>query len=545
MKRALLVLLAVVVLVVGVAVGGAWWFLSRLDVRAEIERRVEAATGREFKVKGVVGVTFSRRWSPGGRTGWPSVGLKGADVSLANAPAGTAEQMFTANEIVLVASLKPLLRGHVEVSEFVIVAPRVALEVDGEGHPNWMLRPTVATHLSTCRADGAPDKRVQAFSLHGLSVVDGSVSYTNFTTGSSYEVRDVDLIADLDGMDAPLTVGGSASWRDRRATIDLTLGRFCAVLDRKTTPLRASLAVALLDANATLDGAVDFETGDLSAELTTSGPDLRALAAWAGAPLSGSQGLEAFAVSGHLDVGAEGYAFKNAAIKIDRVTAHGELFIKQGLHVPHLSGRLDIGALDLTHYLAQPPSEGGVQVAPVQKRSSEAPTWGELPISFAGLKTIDTNLELTTGSLQISRTKLDSTRSSLMLSDGYLVATLKELRMYGGHGTGRFTIDARARDLDFQNELSIRNVNAQAFFSEVFGSNYVRGNAAITLDLSAQGATERALVASLSGTASIRVADGEIHGIRLRGAWRNLQYALLVVCSLALHAPDSRTSQPR
>ena len=69
MKRVLLILVAVLVLLVAAGAGYGWWFLSRFDARAEIERRVEAATGRDCEIKGAVSVTV-----------WPAIGFKGADV---------------------------------------------------------------------------------------------------------------------------------------------------------------------------------------------------------------------------------------------------------------------------------------------------------------------------------------------------------------------------------------------------------------------------------------------------------------------------------
>ncbi|MDZ4778084.1 MAG: hypothetical protein SGJ23_14985, partial [Alphaproteobacteria bacterium] len=87
MKRVLLVLVALVVVVVAGAAGYGWWFLSQFDARAEIERRVEAATGRDCEIKGAVSVTV-----------WPAIGFKGADARLSNVAGGTAPQMLTAKE---------------------------------------------------------------------------------------------------------------------------------------------------------------------------------------------------------------------------------------------------------------------------------------------------------------------------------------------------------------------------------------------------------------------------------------------------------------
>ena len=131
MKRALLILVGVLVLGAAAAGGYVWWFLSRFDARAEIERRVEAATGRDCEIRGAVSVTF-----------WPRLGFKGDDASLSNAPGGVAPHMLEAKSILIGAALEPLLRQRrLEVSELHLVAPRLNFEVDTQGRPNWILTP--------------------------------------------------------------------------------------------------------------------------------------------------------------------------------------------------------------------------------------------------------------------------------------------------------------------------------------------------------------------------------------------------------------------
>ncbi len=525
MKRVLLVLVAVVVFTVIGAAGYTWWFLSRFDARAEIERRVEAATGRDCEIKGAVSVTF-----------WPALGFKGENASLANARGGPAGQLLTAREVVIGMALKPLVQRRLEVHEFILVEPVVALEVDAQGRPNWILKPAASSRPRQTQNSGAS---APTFSLHGMRVIDGRFSYANLKTKSAYGLEDVDARIDLDGMDAPLTLSGEVTFRGQRAVVELTIGAFRALTTGQATPLKVTIAATSL--TAALDGALDVKTGGLSGELAASGPSLRGLAAWAGAPLGKGPGLETFRISGHLDVGPKRYAFDNAAIEIDNIKGRGDFLIEQGPRAPFVSGRLEVGALDLNPYLAPRTQESGVQVASVQQVDVRSAGWSDVPIDLTGLKAVNANLELTTGPLQIQKTKLDRTQVSLLLNDGFFVATMRELEMYGGNGTGRFEIDARGGELTIRNELAVQKVDAHRFFTDAFGFGNLEGVAKIDWGFSGRGATQRALMTSLNGTGAFTFENGALRGVNLGGVGRTIRDAMRgEMVSPAARTPFSR-----
>lgn len=517
MKRVFLILLAVLVLAAAGTAGYVWWFLSRFDARAEIERRVEAATGRDCEIKGAVSITV-----------WPTLGFKGADASLANAPGGRAPHLLEAKEIVIGAALEPLLRQRrLEVHELILTAPQVTLEVAADGQPNWILRPVAPPsppQQPPSQQPTSPAARVSAFSLKGMQVVDGRFAYANYKSGSAYLLEDVDAAADLDGMDAPLNLKGEATFRGQRATVDLTIGVFLALTTGAGTPLKASLATPVL--TATLDGQLDVKSGGVEGALNASGPSLRNLAAWAGAPLGVGPGLEAFSVSGRLGVGPKRYAFDNAAIEIDGIKGRGDILIEQGPRAPFLSGRLEIPAIDLNPYLAPRQTEAGVQVATVTQVDVKTPGWSELPIALGGLKAVNANLEITTGPMQILNTKLDRTQVNFVLADGYLAATMPELEMYGGNGTARFELDARQPEIVFRNELAVQKVDAQAFFNAAFGFTKLEGMAKIDWGLSARGRTQKEIFSSLAGTGAFTFQNGAIRGVNLGGMARTIRNAV-------------------
>lgn len=515
MKRVLLALVALVLIAVAGTAGYAWWFLSRFDARAEIERRVEAATGRDCEIKGAVSITI-----------WPAIGFKGADARLSNVPGGSAPQMLTARDVVIGVALQPLLRERrLEVHEFILNQPVVALEVDRAGRPNWIFTPAAAPSPSPApQQPSRPAARVESFSLHGMKVIDGRFSYANFKTRSSYLLEDLDAAVELGGMDAPLKVVGEATWRGQRTSVELTVGVFRALTTGDATSLKATLESAPL--NATLDGELDVKTGGVSGDVTASGPSVRGLADWAGNSLGKGPGLENFAVDGQLTVGPRRYAFENATIEVDQVKGRGDFLIEQGPQKPYVSGRLEVPTLDLNPYLAPRVDAAGVEVATVSQVDVKAPGWSELPISLGGMKAVNANLELTTGALRILNTTLDRTQIAFVLLDGFIVADMPELQMYGGEGTARFEIDARAPQVVVRNELAVQKVDAQRFFTAAFGFTNLEGTAKIEWGLSGKGATQKEIMASLAGAGSFSFQNGGLRGVNLGGVSRTIRNAL-------------------
>ena len=115
------------------------------------------------------------------------------------------------------------------------------------------------------------------------------------------------------------------------------------------------------DLALTFDGAVDNAAAPTAAgaiELNVT--SIRDLAAWLAEPIAfEGDGLRTFRVNGQLEGSPTQVALKDATLALDAIQGQGDLTVDLSAEVPRLTGRLDLGAVDLNPYLAPvAPSDG-------------------------------------------------------------------------------------------------------------------------------------------------------------------------------------------
>jgi AsmA protein len=113
------------------------------------------------------------------------------------------------------------------------------------------------------------------------------------------------------------------------------------------------------------------------------------------------------------------------------------------------------------------------------------------------------------------------------VSGGKLKVELPNFQLYGGVGTGVLAVDATGKSPAQAFRFSLSNLDAYPFLDAVAGFQQIEGRAAIAIDLTASGASQRAMVSALNGSAKFEFTDGAIRGINVAKMVRNLSSATL------------------
>ena len=94
---------------------------------------VKKATGRDLVLDGPIALSLLPT---------PTVTLSG--VKFFNVPGSKNPNMVEVKSVTVKPSLLALLTGNIEVSEVTLVEPKIVLEINAEGKPNWEFTPSVA-----------------------------------------------------------------------------------------------------------------------------------------------------------------------------------------------------------------------------------------------------------------------------------------------------------------------------------------------------------------------------------------------------------------
>src|SRR5690606_35373 len=170
--------LAIVAAVAALLAGGLAILVYTFDVdryRDVIAAEAKALTGRDLEIGGRLQLDLF--------TAAPA--LVAENVSLANAPWGSAPGMIRAKRIELRVRLAPLLSGEIEIARLVLVEPYILLETDQGGRPNWRFAPPGAAASST----GTEERAGALPAVSDIRIDHARIVYRDGASKSTGEMR--------------------------------------------------------------------------------------------------------------------------------------------------------------------------------------------------------------------------------------------------------------------------------------------------------------------------------------------------------------------
>lgn len=496
--RIVLIVLGCVVAAVLAAVAALYFLFPVERVKTEIEAAVERLTGRALTLAGPVHFTF-----------YPVLGVEAEKVALANAEGGKAPNLLTAEAVSAGVKLLPLLSGDVEITRLVLTRPVLALEVDAQNAPNWDIAPKPAPE--------SEQQELKSLSLADVRVIDGALSFESVADGVRHDVSAINLAMALPSLDQPLTLDGGFTYREEPASVALRFDRPRAFLEAGETPMRLDLKEG--PATGALEGTFDAATAAVTGAANVKGESFRRVSAWVGAPLGPGPGFGPFEAQGALRFADGALRLDDAGLALDQVRGEGDISLLTEGPRPKLVADLALEALDLNAYIA--PDGADTRGVDVQNAG-----WSEAPLDFSGLRGFDADLGLRTGRLTFQKMTFDRARLDLTLVDGVADAKLSDLAVYGGTGSGRLILDGRFPATVVRQTLNLEGVNALPFLTDAIGMDRISGKAALTLDVSGAGRSQKAIMESLKGAASLQFRDGDLKGVDLDKVARTIRNAL-------------------
>ncbi len=458
--------------------------------RAPLEKAVSHGLGRGVHIAGGLHASL-----------YPEIGLTAGDVSIDNVPGGIDKEFAHVGTLAVGAKLLPLLSGEIDITRLALEDPSIHLEVDGSGNPNWNL----ATTKSSSSTSAPPQ-----LSISGLKIDGAEISYFDARTGKHKALRGVAASLSLASIGQPAALNVDGLYNDEKFTVTGSIDSPQSYTQKKPTKLVLDVYSRLLRLH--FDGTVIGATQS-SGMVQMSGPSLRQLVQGAGTAAPGTSGLGAFSLAGGVSSKDRVYALTNAKLSLDDMKGNLDLAVDMTGTLPLLKGKIALDRLDAGAYM-------------VGKEAEKTRGWNTKPLSLDGLKLANADLAVSVERFGLGNFVMTHGAMHVGLQDAKLTADLTQASLFNGNVTGRVTADASGAVPAFTIKADMKSVAMKALLQSAMKVGRIEGTGFLTMDVAGHGANQQAIVSSLSGTSSVTMKNGALHGVDLGAVARTIQGAL-------------------
>src|SRR5437764_1485336 len=200
-------------------------FFDPNQYNPQIVAEVKKATGRDLVIDGPLSLSLLPL---------PEVSVTG--VKFFNVPGAKNPNMVEVKSVTVRPSLLALLGGGLEVSEVTLVEPKIVLEVNAEGKPNWEFTPSVAEVKPAAPKPASP----KPMSLGRLTIENGTLIFSDSKAGVSVVAEKANFSASVGSLDGPYGLEGDSGSGSLSVTLKPAL-----VVDGKLVLPRIDLDHAL------------------------------------------------------------------------------------------------------------------------------------------------------------------------------------------------------------------------------------------------------------------------------------------------------------
>jgi AsmA protein len=399
---------------------------------------------------------------------WPAFSLTLHDIAL-EAPQDRAMTARVNIDAVRVqAPLWGLLSGDPAITELAITKPVLRLPLLRERmQPANAAAPKGYSPQPTAVGDNATP-----ITLDHLTITDGTVVLSNPRDHVEDHIEAINAEVSI-GADRQITASGSAQSGDNPLTFALKSTMPDASSARKSAPVELTL-----DAPTWLR-----QTLTSTADVRVAGSTLMVNG------LSGSLGGKPF----------NGWASVDLADK------------------PLVKVDLDFQDLAIGEQFDR--NSSGTTTEPT---TTPTQPWSDTPLALDRLNYIDANIRVSAARMAIGDVRLAPVALEASLARGVLHANVQNLGLYDGHADGNLTIDVSGKSPAYALRADIDGVRALPVLSGLADFTRIDGKLQTRLAVQSTGASQRAIIAGLNGTAVVSFQDGTIRGLNVARMIRSL-----------------------
>ena len=480
----------------------------------QLQDYVAQKTGRTLLVKGGATLEF-----------FPQLAVRLNDVAISN-PDGMEGEFAQADDASLPVRFSDILRRKLKIENITLTNPHINLLIDTRGQGNWIFAESNAAGSA-----GKSDKTPSSKKPLKLYLENGSINYRDERNDQAFAIANAAVAVDV-GEDDELDISGTAAINAQFSEIAAHIKSLRRVAE-DGSPADITLKAPALELS--FSGRLGTRKAlGLVGSLDASTPDLRLLAKWIGSEIPGSKGLKKFAVAGAIDSTGSAFKLVKATLRLDDMTATGDLAADFSKKTPQVSAALATDLLTLDPYL-------GSMETGTAKTDMPSPDWDSKPLSFSGLKGIDGTLALSASAVKWQAAKIGPVKVSSSLKDGRLETDLGDGTLYGGTGTAKIVLDGSQATPALQLDFDGHGLDGEKFLHDIAGLDWLGGKTALKISLIASGGSQREMMSTLGGTFNIEVLDGEIKHLDIMKLVSQVSSAVISGWGQAPESPSTFT----
>jgi len=517
----------VLVVLVAVAIGTVYFYVTSADFRGRVESQASALSGRKTTIADIAvdwGLTSHVRLS---------------GVQFANAEWAKEPHMLKAEQVEFEIRLWPLLGGNLVLPSLELRKPEIVVEKGDNERLNWELGEAPAA-AAVAKEVVEPDNRFETPVIGRLQVTDGKLSY-----------RDPKRKLDLDGTVSTAT-GTAGEQPEARLELKgklegqpLTVrfvGGSLVMLRDTDQPYPLDLDVAFGATKLKAKGTVmdPFQWTGADVQLSLSGHDLADIY-----PLLGIPGppTPPYNISGKLHRESGVWKFVQSKWHVGDSDLTGDLQVDTRRKPGHLTAKLVSQKLvfaDLAPLVGAPPDKPSGNVSPQQRQTqrqleASGDLFPNVPLKVEKLRAM--NMDVTLDAKRViapSYLPVQALSFRVVVQDG--VATAKPLTLIllgdgqssGGKIAGELVVDAKTDTPKVRTSLVMSDVELRNFFrnSKFFDATY--GKVQGRLVLAGTGRSLARVMATADGHFAAALGGGSVSSLMVSLAGLQIFDALIL-----------------
>lgn len=533
--KSLLILIAVIILLLTITIGGVMIFINPNDYKATISNQVYKMTGRTLTIQGDIKWSFV-----------PWVGLEVNNVTLSNAPGFGDKPFAQLGRAQATIKLLPLIKGEIEAGNLTLKNVTINLTKNTHGKTNWddMMKndasnttastsTTVSTNAKTPSqvATKQKNKPLPAFLLSSISIIDATINMKDAQqqTNNSYTINELDSKnINIKGSQFPVTLIVSMKNATTNQTINTKLKSNVRIDTKKQTAKLSDFSLIInnmqlkgdLTASDILSDKLAYQT---TVKLTSFNANSFIKSLDSAVQFKQPSALQTVSASATISGTANSINVSQLTAKVDKTTINATANLS---NIKRLIGdyTLSLDKINLDNYQTVSTQQKTVSQSTQSsnntsnnqtavKAAKTKPATYQVPFIHSNL-----NGTITANALTVNKITLTNIKSDASLQQGVINIGPVTADVYGGQLRANIIANYTQPTPSYIVTETLNGVQIKSLITAMQGQSRISGTANVNANITAKGKDNTAILRSLNGNAGFSINNGQIQGFQVMQA---------------------------